>query len=502
MEYPFIKCLHPRVVYNRYTGKDLQCACGRCLACLMSRFQHHSLLTQMESSNNMFTLFVTLTYSNRYMPRVCIKYHAGHEKFYYRNCTKRLGKIDEVVGTYECTSNDIEYKTFEALRSRVNLQGDFGRVSIRDFQLFLKRIRKYVSKESGEKLRYYGVSEYGPRTFRPHYHFLFFVKSRRALSVLQSNLHKAWQYGYINSSVSQGFSNSYVASYINSVVSLPSIFKVNALCTFSHHSNFLGQELCKSSAQEVYEHGFEDFVNRSAVVGNQVVAYSPSRSLISYYFPKCIGFATKSPCELCQSYTIYQQAVTRYGTTSLKELARLIYNDKSVNSVTDYFELEKREPCKPIRVHGEVIPLDYNQRIVRHLSLSKHFINFCCDGHIERCNNVINTIKNFYSYLSLSQLNKFYTSQEEFVTNYPLDGLDYLSNFYFNLYDDDKKGMYMHTFADLSLISYPSGYNEITNHVSYYSYKQYIHNRFDRSIKHKELNDANKIFNNGQYNES
>lgn len=504
MDYPFIKCLFPRVVANRYTGDTLQCSCGHCIACLMSKFQHHSLLTQMESSNNMFTLFVTLTYSNNYIPRVRLKYHAGHCKFYYRNYCSRLGSLGSVIGSHSCRVTDPEYLTFRKLQSRANLDGDFGRVSVRDFQLFLKRIRKYVFTETGQKIRYYGVSEYGPRTFRPHYHFLFFCKSKPALSSLQQNLSKAWRYGRINSSVSEGFSNSYVASYVNSVVSLPTLFKVSSLCTFSHHSNFLGQELCKLPAEEVYSHEFDEFVKRSIVLGDKVMEYSPSRSLISYYFPKCIGFANKSARELCQSYTIYHASVSRYGERPCKELARLIYNDNSSNPVTDYFSLERSEPLKPIRIHGEVIDVDYSTRILRHLYISKHFIDFCCDGYLERCNNVISVIKRFYSYLSLSQLSSFYQSQVDFLSAYPVSGLDFLNNFYFNLYDDYSSELYFHSFSDPSVISMPSSYNSIYNHSSFRSYFFHLHDMFNRSVKHKELNDKNDIFNNikyGKYNE-
>lgn len=38
----------------------------------------------------------------------------------------------------------------------------------RDLQLFIKRLRKNTSK----KIRYYAVGEYGPETFRPHYHII------------------------------------------------------------------------------------------------------------------------------------------------------------------------------------------------------------------------------------------------------------------------------------------------------------------------------------------
>jgi hypothetical protein len=41
-----------------------------------------------------------------------------------------------------------------------------------DFTRFMKRLRKKQEKYSKVKLRYYGVGEYGTKTWRPHYHVL------------------------------------------------------------------------------------------------------------------------------------------------------------------------------------------------------------------------------------------------------------------------------------------------------------------------------------------
>ena len=41
----------------------------------------------------------------------------------------------------------------------------------RDFQLFMKRLRK---KYSDDRIRFYACGEYGSETFRPHYHAILF----------------------------------------------------------------------------------------------------------------------------------------------------------------------------------------------------------------------------------------------------------------------------------------------------------------------------------------
>ena len=91
----------------------------------------------------------------------------------------------------------------------------------RDLDLFLKRLRSYYPDE---KLRYYAVSEYGPRTFRPHWHLLLFSNSERFSQTILENVSKAWSYGRCDASLSRGFAAPYVASYVNSFVALPDFY--------------------------------------------------------------------------------------------------------------------------------------------------------------------------------------------------------------------------------------------------------------------------------------
>lgn len=48
----------------------------------------------------------------------------------------------------------------------------------KDLQLFIKRIRKQNAQLWNEKLVYYNVGEYGPKTQRPHYHSIMFNLNR------------------------------------------------------------------------------------------------------------------------------------------------------------------------------------------------------------------------------------------------------------------------------------------------------------------------------------
>lgn len=96
----------------------------------------------------------------------------------------------------------------------------YGSLRKRDFQLFMKRLRKEIAPR---KVRYFHAGEYGDDSLRPHYHTLFFGWSfpdkffwslRNGHVVFRSAvLERLWPYGHseIGSVTSQ--SAAYVAQY-------------------------------------------------------------------------------------------------------------------------------------------------------------------------------------------------------------------------------------------------------------------------------------------------
>lgn len=62
----------------------------------------------------------------------------------------------------------------------------------RDFQLFMKRLRKHASQK--QKIKYYACGEYGDRTERPHYHAIVFNLPKP----FDKYIKKAWKLGHIH----------------------------------------------------------------------------------------------------------------------------------------------------------------------------------------------------------------------------------------------------------------------------------------------------------------
>lgn len=93
-----------------------------------------------------------------------------------------------------------------------------GSLSIRDWQLFMKRLRK----ETKRKLRFVMCGEYGPTTLRPHYHAILFGWWPEDSKVQKGGKHpvwtsktidKCWGKGHHSFGTVTGQSAGYVAGY-------------------------------------------------------------------------------------------------------------------------------------------------------------------------------------------------------------------------------------------------------------------------------------------------
>lgn len=102
--------------------------CGQCMACRINRSREWADRCLLELQSHDFAEFVTLTYDDYHVP---VSWYAD-----------------------KCTG-----EAFPSLTLRY-----------RDVQLFLKRLRKMT----GQFIRYFGCSEYGDTTQRPHYHIILF----------------------------------------------------------------------------------------------------------------------------------------------------------------------------------------------------------------------------------------------------------------------------------------------------------------------------------------
>lgn len=247
------RCQHPRTVVNKYTHEPVVVSCGHCPSCILRRSAVQTNLLTTYSAQFRYVYFVTLTYAPCFLPTLevsvietctddiadvpCVPniddLDAGDPNTYlFGFCSvPRSASIKLKSSTVERTFKDPEIRFSYPMKPKDllsilgkinhNIPNRIPYVCNRDLDLFLKRLRSYYPDE---KLRYYAVSEYGPTSFRPHWHLLLFSDSERFSETVCENVSKAWSYGRCDASLSRGFAAPYVASYVNSFVALPDFY--------------------------------------------------------------------------------------------------------------------------------------------------------------------------------------------------------------------------------------------------------------------------------------
>lgn len=500
--YPYIGCLNPRRIVDR-SGHKRMVACGYCEACSNRKSAMSTLKVQLEDKGSKYCKFITLTYSNDYVPLTrfdkpdIFGYTSLLKKDYNEDFNQPFERIDYT---------DSEISLLEA---KANLHGFIPVLCKKDAQLFFKRFRRqidrfyakqrllphseYISKEDF-KIRYYLVGEYGPVHFRPHYHILIWCESRILHSAMESLVSKAWPYGRIDCQTPVDDVATYVASYVNGNCNLPRILKSREIKPFCLHSFHLGEKVLKIQREEVYELQPAEFVRRSLVLGKKSRTFNLWSSLTSFYFPRCRAYAECTESERLFRYTIYESASQWAGTTSPARIVKKIVDffciDYLFNPVTtscrqykilkyfDHFFDLIEHPLRPTRLSKEQRFNRFVRRVYLDISKSKHFIQFCCDSNPMKYLPVLRKIDNFYKDIELSRLNNFLSIQEDYYNSHLFNSgsfafmYDEISRTYGVLYDR----------------------HEFFSSLGFKAYRSYQKDLFEKLVKHKKQNDLNKCF--------
>ena len=490
MDYPFIKCLRPKYILNKYTGQTVLASCNHCDACKNSRSYQLTKLITLQAEESRYTMFVTLTFNSKYIPYVTPFYEDDRTLFLYHGSTRNkfINENGLVLGDDESPFSDYRYDDPGIIHSLID-KSELGndRIAVLDkyhLQLFLKRFRYYCKKyKIYEKVHSYGVGEYGPKSFRPHFHLLFFFDSPRLLSLFREILYKAWKFGFINfSSVrSSGKAARYVAKYFNSSSNLPLLFKTKAFKPFAVHSNFFAASFFTRQGHEIYQLDFRQVIESLSPVGNRIESISCWRNITNCLFPKVRGFSRRSDSELFKLYTIYKTCVSVFGSgkTITEYVGRILDSD------LPYFDFLLADIVLTDRGYEKI--LRSVECISHDLYVSKHFLTnivpsvygdrrifkngvFHKVTSVDPYGNVmayIHKFKDFYSLLELQRLKFFYKSQAESV-KYGLDYRYFYDNFSasFNIKENP----------------YFSAFNLTQSMIAV------------NAVKHKSLNDLNNIF--------
>lgn len=325
-KYLLSECLHPVKILNKYTNDVIYTPCGHCYSCLKNKSNRDTALAMNIASNFKYCYFVWLSYENQYLPYMELKsvdpLDSTRSNYLFSSINRNLhipvsnGK-DRIIedplfefthsmtsseyqdiivkshGRYDFLRKCVVYPRFEDCDNRIPY------CNTSDCQKFLKRLRFHSKNKYNEEIRFYGVSEYGPRTYRPHWHLLLFFNSDELASVIQQLVSESWSYGHTTCELSRGGSASYVASYVNSNVCLPSLYlQHKEIRARSLHSKGYGNNHVfptQATIRDLDKMSSLLLNGESISVNGKAKQIYPSRSYKHTVFPRFSNLVCKSP---------------------------------------------------------------------------------------------------------------------------------------------------------------------------------------------------------------
>lgn len=506
-------------------GRTFLASCGHCSDCMARKAQHYSRLCEIESKSHKYTVFFALTYDDVYIPRA--RYHVNKDarnityvdytsrplktKKHGKICYKRVPEYGSVIANYCSFNKPLDLSNFRAFAEKAGssyktgLDNPFYKGHLiryarkRDLQNFFKRLRFHISELYDIPITFYAVSEYGPKHFRPHYHVLLFFDDKRLFEDLEGLLNKSWKLGNVDYSGltrSSGGAACYAAEYSNSFTHLPAYLNVDGLRPFALHSRYFG----RSISEEVRDICYEDVRRAAGQItfpsSFGVYTYYPNTYYQNIIFPRCYNYDEQIPAGRYQLYTVYSHLKKLYpGLSFVSDLTRKVLTDPLPHvNFLKHLALHPqgskvRSDCwfeRPMDIlpHHYDVPfsqmedweaLVYN-RLYTAINLSKHFLEFNCQGRDPV--DVIRLIDEFYTYSPLVKLCQQLDSQNEY---------------------------YKETFDTDYMLFYPiiekRDKDEYTPYEALYANSRYIERinrekdeKYSQKIKHKIQNDENLMF--------
>lgn len=296
-----VKCFHPEMVYNRYTHKLITVPCGRCSYCRSQKSLQWSNRLELECQKHRYTIFGTLTYTDDCLP------------------TK---SVDECVSVTSVKSIE---KSIDYIESYA---GYLPCALPKDFQDFMKRLRINLKRHYGiEKanLRYFCALEYGPTTFRPHFHYLLWFDDDRIAKNIKECVYTSWKSKNTLSSRRQWFRRNqtkfvlgyscarYVAGYLNCLANVPPILLEKPFRT--KHLQSINPSIGYGNLrkEQVYDiiTGRVNTVSFVRPSNNRIVTIPLWRSFENRWLPKCLGYSSLTLSDRESLYSVYSSP--RFG---------------------------------------------------------------------------------------------------------------------------------------------------------------------------------------------
>lgn len=307
--------------------------CGKCAGCKVQRSIDSTSRLNNELSNYNYSIFITLTYDNKYIPFVPVG-----SRFICR-----IGDVDQGRITSIQLLQKIDTPLLLSKYHRINNFPDsvvvgtdpVGVIYYRDFQLYLKRFRKKLYLHYGKNItfRFAVTLEYGTITKRPHIHAIFGFNTIDLAKVGKRLLCECWSYGDSDRLskytvfCSKGI-GSYLSSYVAGYIGSDELSTVKRFRPRFRRSNEITYGIEKKAdkaitsvikrffGKEVFEFDRKDFYYQCGEKLNAFSARLVPSNVFSTYFHKLKGYGAISFVSFCIcAYRIFRisEYQSRFG---------------------------------------------------------------------------------------------------------------------------------------------------------------------------------------------
>ena len=320
---PFETCLNPQRIYNRHTHSIEYVPCCKCEACVNKKGDNQARMIDAEYKKHRFCLFFTLTYNNASLPcfhRVTdengfsrlvpvgrmtsddgyFSYSPWHPFVTDDGVMRKKLTIHRNINGIECVEDDV----FLPPVQNSGFERDvFAVICKQDLIRFFKRFRKSLDNEfkfQEHRISYYACGEYGPRTYRPHFHVLLFFDNPKICEKVQTLIFQSWgrferlsghgrnrfafrpyqasdRFEFKSSTRRDGnlsyvtgggnVASRYVSSYVTGHSSLPKVLQLKAFRPFTIHSKGDTFGSTEADRKEVYDHFKKGWQHRNDYIG-------------------------------------------------------------------------------------------------------------------------------------------------------------------------------------------------------------------------------------------